>query len=291
MQKRWIALALCMTLELFGAVNEVVPTDYITPEINSTNITLYGYHKTMDGPYSKQQKLTADSVKTNIFALRIGRTAMIGGYAVSPTLVAQYASSRAYGRFLPRAIGEKADGFGDIKLGVTTWLKSDKIDKEYFAITPIITFPTGQYDKKQILNIGENRYRFTINAGYIKRVANTENGELFVELSPEIAFYGDSKDKLERELKQKPTFALTEYIRFKPREYYSIFFGAQQNYGGETLLNKTPQNDAPDNQKLMIGGAARLFGSQVMLRYDRDVSIKNGFRASDGVLLRIQKAF
>jgi hypothetical protein len=291
LQKKFLYFLFLVSTASFCAVNDVVPTDYVATKPNSTYLTVYSYSKLMDGPYAKKQKLTADSVSSNIAVLRITHSVIINNYMVSPMVIIPYAVSNSHGQTLPSAIGKTADGFADLRFGATTWVKNDDANKEYIGITTTVAIPSGKYDKKQSLNVGEDRYKAILSAGYVKRVINNDTGEFFVEISPEIAYYWASKDQYARTVVQKPTYALTEYIRYRPQPSYSVFIGAQQNFGGETLVNGTPQDNEPKAQKLMVGGALFVFDTQLMLRYGRDVSIQSGFRTKDEFLLRIQKRF
>jgi hypothetical protein len=289
--KKFFLYLIFFCISIFAAVNDVVPTDYMATESGSTYMTLYGYERIQDGPYSKNNKATPDLLNSAISILRISHSLTIDNMQVTPMIVIPYATASSHGQILPHAIGEKTAGFGDIRIGNTVWLKKNSIEKEYFAITTTISIPTGKYDKKQSLNIGEDRYKAILSAGYTKRIASSNNGELFFEISPEIAYYWASKDSQSKTVTQKPTYAVTEYIRYRPRPIYSVFIGAQQNFGGETSINGAPQNNEANNQKLMIGGIVFVFDTQIMLRYGKDVAVKNGFGLKDELLLRLQKRF
>lgn len=275
----------------FAAVNDVLPTDYIATAPGSTYATLYSYNRTYDGPYAKRHKITQDTVDYSILALRLSHSMLIDHRQIAPMIILPYGFASSHGQILPNFIGEKTYGFGDMRLGTTIWLKNNNIEKEFLAVTATVGIPTGKYDRKQSLNIGEGRYRAILSAGYIKRLISSNSGELFLEISPELAYYWANKDTQARTVVQKPTYSITEYLRYRPRPTYSIFIGAQHNFGGETLVNGTPQDNEPDNQKLMIGGAIFAFDTQIMLRYGKDVSVQSGFRLQDELLLRLQKKF
>jgi|GEM_PF-5468218 len=55
----------------------------------------------------------------------------------------------------------------DPLLGVVFWAINRPAEKRYFAITPHLSVPVGNYDKNKALNLGENRWKFGLNSGVI----------------------------------------------------------------------------------------------------------------------------
>lgn len=90
--------------------------------------------------------------------------------------------------------------------------------------------PTGEYNPQQLLNIGENRYKSTLNIGYIQKLSDN----VLLELSPELALYGSNNNRFGQTLEQRPSYALTSILRYNQTPQLTLFSGFQQNYGGET---------------------------------------------------------
>ena len=171
---------------------------------------------------------------------------------------------------------------------MTTWLFNDPENMRYFALTPMISLPIGTYDASRAMNIGENRYKATLSAGYIDRFLYGQYGELFAEFSLEFAYFWENSNAKGYILTQKPTYALTSYLRYRPIPIIGVFRGYQINGGGETSLSGIPQNDTQNTQRWMIGGALFTFGTQIMIRYSQDIKIDNGFKTNDQIILRFQ---
>lgn len=221
----------------------------------------------------------------------MGYTTEIFGYATAIIAVGAYAKAVFDGSVVEALYSKTTTGIADVRIGATTWLVNDHTNMEYFAITPIISLPTGAYDSSRAINIGDNRYKGTLSAGYVNRFMNNDIGELFLELSPELAVYGDNNDARGKKIGQNPSYALTSYLRYRPIPICGVFTGYQINRGGETLINGVEQNDQPNNTRFMLGGAVYLYGTQIIFRHARDTSISNGFKASDETTIRLQWVF
>jgi hypothetical protein len=101
-----------------------------------------------------------------------------------------------------------------------------------------------------------------------------------LELTPEIAFYGDNTRYLNnRRLTQDVAYAMTGTLRYKVTQALHFYGSAQVNRGGATQVNGTLSIGAPDNIRLAIGTLLlNDDNGQVQLRYARDVQRENGYR-------------
>jgi hypothetical protein len=170
-------------------------------------------------------------------------------------------------------------------VGATGWLFNDKQKNQYLAATLLFFAPTGEYDSRQLLNIGQNRYKSTLNIGYVQKLSE----DFILELSPELAVYGKNKNSLERTIEQRPSYALTTTLRYNQTPKLTLFGGFQQNYGGETLINDVAQNDMSKMQKATAGMYYyTLAGTQILLKYGKEFETLNGMKTSDDFLLRFQ---
>ena len=290
MIKKIITLS-ALSASLFAAQNDIYPTDYVANKIGDVVTTLYFSESSADEVYSHDNKILNETMKTSLQVLRVGYTTEFSGFATAFTAVVYNAKTTFDGAMLEKLYPKETSGFGDVRLGMTTWLINDSENMEYFAITPMLSLPLGKYDASSPINIGENRYKATLSAGYVNRIIHHEAGELFLELSPEIAFFGDNDNARGKKIKQDPSFALTAYLRYRPVPYIGIFTGYQINQGGETSVNDIWQNDEPNNSKLMFGGAIFLYGTQIILRHAQDLHVKNGFKTNNQTTLRLQWNF
>ena len=286
-QKIIVLFALfCFNLSIVNAaVNEVIPGDYEAPAVGINLATLYLAERKMAGPYVEGHKLTDETVTSLITAVKFTATVDIGGYTVCPMVALPYSVTKSNGDTISAMLGHESVGFSDVLVGATGWLINDKAKNQYLAATLLLFAPTGEYNPQQLLNIGENRYKSTLNIGYIQKLSD----DFLIELSPELALYGTNDNSLGRTIEQDPSYALTTTIRYNQTPKLTLFSGFQQNYGGETIVDGVAQNDTSRMQKATLGGYYyTLAGTQIFLRYAKEFQTQSGMRTSDDFLVRFQ---
>lgn len=176
-----------------------------------------------------------------------------------------------------------------MRLSATLWPLADRERGEYLGFTLVWFEPTGNYSNQRILNIGENRRKLSLVAGWSTPLASA----LRLELIPELTFHSTNKDYLgSRARKQDATIALTGYLRWRIAPQWELLAGAQGNGGGETRVNGIDQNDAVRNTRLMLGTSHFLDRNTVLtIRYGTDAATENGFKLQREWLLRIGRRF
>lgn len=178
---------------------------------------------------------------------------------------------------------------GDVRLSATLWPVADALRGEYLGLTLAWFEPTGNYSNQRVLNIGENRRKLALLAGWSTPVTKT----LRLEVIPELAIHGANTACLGRRRRtQDGTLALTSYLRWQLAPRWEAHIGTQLNGGGETSVNDVPQNDAVRNTRLMLGARYLLDRDTVIsLRYGADTGIENGFRLTREWQFRIDRRF
>lgn len=289
--KRLLSLVLIASSPMAAAVNDIFPTDYVANKPGDVVTTLYLSESESDTYYRNKSKILDETLSTSVQALRLGYSTQLFGFTTAFTAVGFHAKNTFEGPTLETLYPKTTSGYGDLRLGVTAWLLNDRENMHYFAITPMISLPVGTYDAARSINIGENRYKATLSAGYVNRFLHGDGGEMLLELSPEFAFFGDNDNAQGKKIEQEPSFALTGYLRYRPVTFASVFVGSQINRGGETTINGMDQNNAPENTKIMIGGSFFVLGTQIILRHAQDTHVENGFKSNCHTTLRLQWMF
>ena len=272
-----------------AAVNDVMPGDYFPLQPGQTTLTAYAYDREFQGPYAGGRKTFDGRIDSSVLAVRAARSFQVGNTTVAGVAVLPWSDSQVSPAPLATALGEKAKGLSDLRLGLTAWLINDKSTANYLGVSGVLIAPTGDYDGRQVLNAGENRWRFIFSGGWQKDITP----RFLVELSPEIAIYGDNNDYAgKRRLEQRTTYALTGYLRWRVTPTWHVHLGGQLNRGGETRINGVDQRNPANNDRVMAGMSWFLPDQQqVILRVARDTEIDNGFRTGREILLRYQKGF
>ena len=273
----------------YAAVNDVLPGDYFPLQPGQTTLAVYAFDRTQHGPYVDGQKVFDGRIESDILVMRVARSFRLGDTTIAGVAVLPWSDSRVDPAPLAAALGSRSKGVGDLRLGLTAWLINDKTTAHYLGLGGMLITPTGGYDARQILNPGENRWRFVLSGGWQKDITP----RFLVELSPEIAFYGDNDDYAgSRKLEQHTSYALTGYLRWRVSPVWHVHVGAQVNQGGETRINGVDQRNPANNERVMAGTSWFLpHQQQLILRFAKDADIDNGFRTGREILLRYQKAF
>lgn len=273
-----------------AAVNDVFPTDYIAMKDGTLNTTLYLGHREQQGPYVNGHKVLNGSIDTDLAAMRLSYHMNVGErYTFAPVAVMTWANNHSGPRALSRAIGDESKGLTDLRLGGSFWFHRDFDKRQYAAVSLFAALPTGHYDEHQILNTGENRWKWILSGGVMFPIGN----RLVVDLSPEIAWYGDNNDYLSRyRLEQDVSYALTGYLRYRITPDFQLVTGAQINRGGATAINGKDLNNAPENTRLSLGVLFFTPGrDQWQVRYSRDSSTEYGFKTTNEVVVRLTTQF
>lgn len=273
----------------FAAVNDVLPGDYYPLQPGQSTLTAYAYDRALRGPYAGGRKTFDGRIDSTVLALRAAQAFQIGDTTLAGVAVLPWSGSQTAPAPLAMALGAKAEGLSDLRLGLTAWLVNDKTTAHYLGLSGMLIAPTGKYDAQQVLNSGENRWRFVLSAGWQKDITPG----FLVELSPEIAFYGDNDSYAgNHRLEQRTSQALTGYLRWRVSPAWHVHVGGQLNGGGETHINGVDQRNPANNERVMAGMSWFLpEQQQVILRVAQDTAIDNGFGTSREILLRYQKAF
>lgn len=266
----------------YSAVIDSIPTDYIAIKPGMSVMSINYLNRNSIGPYNNYDKSTNDSISQNTTYLRFNYGSQIGNYITSYGIAIPYSNIQTNGETLSSFIGKESVGLNDITFSSTLWLISNRKTKKYLGISLILVTPTGEYDNKQLLNIGENRYKYILNAGYISPV--TEN--ITFEFSPEIVFYGDNNSSV-KNVEQKPSYAINTNLRYKINKSYETFTGYQYSHNSETTVNDIEQKNNFSSNKYSLGMLYHTEKfNQFMIRYAKEDNKKFGMKINDEFLIR-----
>lgn len=279
-----ILLLICgFVINMFSAVNDLIPSDYEPPLVSTTVMSInYLTKELTTSSLSKEEY-----IKQNTCILRYTYGFDMDGKILALGFAVPYSDLKTYGDTLSRYMGEKSTGFSDIALSTSYWLINDRKNKEFLALTMTLYTPNGEYKESQLLNTGENRYKGTLAIGYITKLVDN----FLLELSPEVGFYGDNKTS-NSTIEQKNSYSLSSNLRYKPNNFYELFIGFQENYQGETTRNDIEQNKDYFYQKYSFGGAYYISKSkQIMFRIAQENNKEYGFETDKEALLRFRYWF
>jgi hypothetical protein len=253
-----------------------------------TNIGLiYFQHATRDALYADGDKVAINpKLTSDIGVLRGIHYTEIGGYIVDPQFLLPFGTLEGDDDI--SSLGSNS-GVADLILAATVWLnKADS--KTHFGITPFLYVPIGQYDRNDPLSLGENRWKFALQVGYITPLSE----KVTLDLIGDVTFHGENSEfgPSSVTMKQDPRFQLQGFLRYHLSPATDLRFCLAYSGGGETEVQGVSQDDRISTSKFNLG-VAHFVGAktQLLATYGSDISVDNGFKENSRVNLRLLQIF
>lgn len=249
---------------------------------------LYLQHAERRSLYNNGHKVPIKAgLDSDIGIVRVANYQQLGDYTLNTQFLLPF--GRLEGKRDNDALG-KASGLGDLILASTLWLVNDPAKNRYWGIAPYLYVPTGNYDRNDALNLGENRWKMTLQTGYVTGLTE----KLSLDLTADVTVFGKNDD-LTRQgltLRQAPLWQAQTYLRYAVTPKLSVHVGASQLWGGETRVEGLSQNDEPNTRNFRVGGSYWLTPRfQALLNYGQDLSVDNGFKEQQRLNLRFLWVF
>ncbi|CAD5375770.1 Transporter [Pseudomonas sp. OF001] len=262
--------------------------DYVPAAAGTTLGLLYLQQAERDHLYRDGHRLAGSpGLDSQIGILRLVHYADLGGYRVAPQILLPF--GRLDGRHDGNALGDSS-GLADPILAMPVWLLEQPQRRRFFAITPYLFVPVGRYDHDQPLNLGENRWKLTLQAGYVTGLGD----RLALDLAADVTFYGDndSYGPLRLNHEQKPSYQYQGFLRYPLGDTLDLRAGLSWQHGGENCLDSSWLDDSQRTGK-WSAGFAWFFrpDAQLAATFGRDLAVDNGFREDSRVNLRLLYAF
>jgi hypothetical protein len=186
---------------------------------------------------------------------------------------------------------DDAHGFGDVLLASTFWIINDQEKKRWFGITPFLWLPVGEYDRDQVLNIGENRWRGAIQLGYIDHFAENWAADFYFDAT----IYGDNDSfgPGRDTLKQDPSYQFQTWLRYYITPEWNVAPGYSGTWGGYTRIRgESDPKLSAEAQSLRLATQYWFTPDlQMETQVRTDVWREGGFQNTFGLNFRLMKVF
>lgn len=280
-----VALAL---LPLGAWAVDVDPGDYVPAPPGTTAGLLYYQDADRDKLYAGgRQALPDPRLTSDVGILRLVRYMSVGGFTAAPQVLMPF--GRLSASRDTAALG-RTSGVGDLIFAAPVWFVNDPESRTYLGVAPYLFVPTGSYDRNRALNLGENRWKFDLQVGFVKGLGANWN----VDLTFDSMFYGRNDDfgPAGQTLRQDRLDQGQAYLRYQFSAGTNAFVGVSQTWGGATRVDGVGRNDAPGQRKASIGFSHFIQPTtQVMMSVGRDLRVDNGFKENARLNLRLLHVF
>jgi hypothetical protein len=205
-------------------------------------------------------------VNVNTFAIQYVRPFKLGNKLARVDVLLPYSIAQWEGLLggIPQATSRNGLADPRLRLSVNfigpSAMEANEL-QEYMVSHPVhtvvgaslsVTFPLGQYYEDKLLNLGQNRFVFRPQVGFVhtwRKWSYELTGSVFLYTNNNDFFNGKTR-------KQDPVFALQTHLvrRFKPGIWGSLSFGT--GLAGQSIVNNQPNND---NQENILAGLSFAF--------------------------------
>jgi hypothetical protein len=283
-----LALAIAALFASNASAFDVDAGDYTALPAGTTLAAAYYQYASRDAIYANGNRLPGSNrLDSDVGILRGVHYMNVGGYIIDPQFLLPFGSLQ--GKDSLASLGQES-GVGDLILATTLWLVNKPESSTYFGITPFLQLPTGDYDRNRALNLGENRWRLTLQGGYITPLAD----KLLLDVIGDVTFYGKNDDfgPGSARMTQKAQYQLQTHLRYNLTSAWDIRLGISHVAGGETEIGDVAQNNRQRTTKFTVGSGYFITPTlQLLANYGRDIAVENGFREENRLNLRLLTLF
>ena len=282
-------LALAMGSATKVKAQEIEPYEF-TPLPAGTNLAIgyYIYGHNTEYNVARGNTIKDSGVEINIAVARYVHFVDIGGHPAGFQILQPFGSLSAAhidGLSLGSAFGAQ-----NIQLSAFIWPYVNTATKTNVNLTGFIYPPTGTYDRRSPLNVGDNRWRGDVQVGLTQGI--TDN--LAVDVSFDTQIYGDNSDYVpgNRRLSQDPTYRAQVWANWRWNPAFTTSIGYEGLFGGNQQVNGFFDGSKTEEQRIRANAALFLTPRlQTMIELNHDVKVVGGFKQDFGTTLRVVYVF
>ncbi len=284
-----VCLLLVMGVTTRAKAQEIEPYEF-TPLPAGTNLAIgyYIYGHNTDYNIARGPTIKGSGVEINIGVARYVHFVDIKGYPAGFQIIQPFGSLSAAhvdGQRLGSAFGAQ-----NIQLSAFIWPYVNTATKTNVNLTGFIYPPTGTYDKRSPINVGDNRWRGDVQVGLTQGITDS----LAFDASFDVQFYGDNNDYIpgNRRLSQDPTYRAQLWANWRWSPAFTTSIGYEGFFGGSQQVNGFFDGGKTEEQRIRANAALFLTPRlQTMIELNHDVKAVGGFKQDFGTTLRIVYVF
>lgn len=230
------------------------------------------------------------ALDSNVEILRFIRYIDIVGFTVAPQVLLPFGG--LYNGKLGGAALDYAAGLGPPILATPVWLVNNTDTRTFLAVTPYVFFPIGNYQAGETLNLGENRWKFNPQIGFVQE---TLDKTFLLQLSGDAVFYGSNNDATALgygHLTQKDSYQFQAWLSYSPLvdQTWRVAVGYSQMWGGAQMLNGVRNGVATKSQQIRFEVSKFLAPDlQLLGEVSHDLAVSGGYKQDFVGLVRLAK--
>ncbi|MFG1279570.1 transporter [Xanthobacter autotrophicus] len=264
--------------------------DYLPAPAGTNLLVFYSQYATRDEYVSASGQTISNGTGLDSYVniLRYVHYFDIGGFTVAPQVLIP--AGTLYNGRLGGASFDAAAGLGDPILATTVWVVNNKATQTYIGIMPYLFLPVGQYSAGEVLNLGENRWKLDLQAGWYQGLTNG----VALQLTGDVIWYGDNAraGNGTQTLSQDPTYQLQAWLSYAFAPTWSAAVGYSQFWGGTEYLAGMPTGNSTERSQVRLELSKFITPTfQVLGLVQRDVATSGGFPEEFRGTVRLLQVF
>ena len=272
-----------------GLINSSYATDVDMGEFEampSGTHTFLMYYKTSrwDSVYSDGDKVVDDGrMEANIGILRYAYFVEKGGRLfVLPEFVLPFGEIKT-----TRNLDYLGDthGVGDLIVPFPVFLVNNPAKKRAIVFNPIVHVPIGSYDNDDLLNLGENRWKYELQIGFVEGLGDKWG----LDFNVGVQYFGDNTDFSSDSLtlEQEPLYKTQAFLNYFYSAETRFAIGVGYTAGGETTIGGIDQDNEISTTSVSLNAATLITPrDQLLISLRGDTSVRNGLKEEGRITLR-----
>lgn len=252
--------------------------DYIAAPAGTNAMVVYYKHITGHDTYDDGNKVGSDTnLSMNIGVLRPVFYRNLGSFLIDPQVLIPFGDASLNGPDIGN-VDYSTSGLGDPTIASTIWLINDPASKTWLGFAPFVTIPLGEYNNDRVLNMGNNRWAFKGEVGFVKGFS-----DIYIDLTGNVEFYtdNDSYTSADLTLEQDPVYTLETHLSYDINDSFFISADYYYHNGGETTVAGVKQgDDQNDHTAQLTLGLWPAKNYQFLIQYGEDLKVENGVKAN-----------
>ncbi|MFG1351588.1 transporter [Xanthobacter autotrophicus] len=286
-----LAILFCIGLASGSAkAADVNSGDYLPAPAGTNLLVFYSQYATRNEYVTNSGQTFSDDTGLDSYVniLRYVHYFDIAGFTVAPQVLIP--AGTLYNGRIAGTPFDAAAGLGDPIVATTVWVVNNKATQTFIGIMPYLFLPLGQYSSGEALNLGENRWKLDLQAGWYQGLASG----FALQLTGDAVWYGDNTKAGNgtQTLSQDPTYQFQAWFSYAFAPSWSAAVGYSQFWGGTEYLAGVPTGNSTEHSQVRLELSKFITPTfQVLGLVQRDVATSGGFPEDFRGTVRLLQVF